>query len=68
MPTPSPLTAGVDADVLELLEEDELLLPHAASPTLSTAVAHSAATLPLRILELLHRVSGIRFLLVCGLS
>ena len=67
LPAPGPPAAGAEADVvaLELLEDDELLLPHAASPTLSAVTANSAAALPRRVLELLHRVPGIRRLLVC---
>jgi hypothetical protein len=69
LPVPGPLDAGATPDVvaLELLEDVELLLPHAASPTVSAAVANSAAALNQRVLDLLHRVFDIRRLLVCVL-
>jgi hypothetical protein len=73
LPTPGPLAADVDAAVpagalelvvLELLDDDLLLLPHAASPTLSAANANIAAALPPRVLNLLHRLPVIRRLLI----
>jgi len=67
LPAPGPPAGVVEADVvaLELLEDEELLLPHAASPTLIAVTAHSAAAVPPRVLKVLHRVPGIRCLLIC---
>ncbi|HEX3911338.1 MAG TPA: hypothetical protein VHW67_11635 [Solirubrobacteraceae bacterium] len=60
MLAPSPLAADVEVELpLELLEDDELLLPHAAKPTLSAAIADSIVTLDPAFLNLLHRVPGI---------
>jgi len=68
LPAPGPPDAGVEA-VLELLD-DELLLPHAASPN-TTAPTLSSAPIPRPIsLKLRERLSGISqllmyFLLAC---
>jgi hypothetical protein len=68
LPTPGPLAeeAGVLAAVLAvvLLEVELLLLPHAASPTLSTTTANAAEMPCLNVLNLPHRLPVIRRLLV----
>jgi predicted lysophospholipase L1 biosynthesis ABC-type transport system permease subunit len=52
----------VAALLLELLDEE--LLPHAANPALSAVTASSVVTFALTPLILLHRVPGIRCLLL----
>jgi hypothetical protein len=64
LPAPGPLPAALellDEDVLELLD-DELLLPHAASPAPSATAASSAPTL--HPIERLDRVCGLGRLLM----
>jgi hypothetical protein len=60
LPAPGPLAGEVEVDdALELDDEELLLLPHAAKPTLNALTANSAAALPPAVLNLLHRVPGI---------
>jgi hypothetical protein len=61
LPAPGPLAVEVevDDDALELDDDELLLLPHAAKPTLNALTANSAAVLPPAVLNLLHRVPGI---------
>src|ERR1700723_3313764 len=70
LPAPGPLAAVLELvllveGVLELLDDEDELLPHAASPITSALVANSVAT-P-RPTDLLHRTSGISRLLICRL-
>jgi hypothetical protein len=66
LPAPGPLAADaavelLDEDALELLD-DELLLPHAASPTTSAPAASSAASA--RPFDELDRMSDLGRLLM----
>jgi hypothetical protein len=58
---------AVLAAVLELLDDDELLLPHAAKPILSAVMANSVAALRPRFSKVLHPVADIRRLPLFGL-
>jgi hypothetical protein len=70
LPTPGPLTAeaGVVAAVLAVvvleLDGELLLLPQAASPTLSAIAASAAVMLGVNLPNLLRRLPVIRRLLI----
>jgi hypothetical protein len=77
LPTPGPLVAVTAAPVeldavlvvvaLELLDE-ELLLPHAASPKLSATNASAAHNLPGCVLDMLRGLAFINCLLIAGFA
>jgi hypothetical protein len=66
LPAPGPPAAmlAVELAVDELLELLDDELPHAAKPALSAVTASSVVAFPPTPLILLHRVSGIRRLLL----
>jgi hypothetical protein len=74
LPTPGPLAADVVVVVVAtvgvlavVLEDDLLLLPQAASNTLSAISANVAEVPDVKVLNLLRRLPVIRLSLVCVL-
>jgi hypothetical protein len=57
LPAPGSLDDSLAVD--DELDDDELLLPHAANPALRAITANTAANLPPTFLQLLQRVPGI---------